>query len=79
MIESLSVWRESADKPNLSVEDFASQIYLQSLHIETEEQEDGSIHYKQELFFQDKDDSFDGHVMYALVKDHTVKEITLMG
>ena len=58
----------------MSVEDFASQIDLQSLHIKTEEQEDGRILYELELYFQDRDDSFAGHIMYALVKNHVVKE-----
>lgn len=79
LIDSLAEWRESAEMSPLSIEEFASRIYLQSLHIETKEQEDGSIHYQSELFFQDKDDSFDGHFMYARIEDHSVEEITLMG
>ena len=79
MAESLVSWREATGEPPLSVEDFASRIDLQSLHIKTEEQEDGRILYELELYFQDRDDSFAGHIMYALVKNHVVKEITLMG
>lgn len=79
LADSLASWREATGEPPLSVEDFASQIDLQSLHIKTEEQEEGRIHYELELYFQDKDDSFAGHIMYALVKNHEVKEITLMG
>lgn len=79
LIDSLVVWRESAEMPSWSVDEFASQIYLQSLHIKIKEQEDGGIHYQMELFFLDKEDSFDGHTMYAAIEDHRVKEITLMG
>ena len=52
---------------------------MQSVHIETKEKEDGSIHYELELFFQDTEDTFAGHFLYADIEDHEVKEITLMG
>jgi hypothetical protein len=32
-----------------------------------------------ELFFQDTDDTFAGHFLYAAIKDGKVEEITLMG
>ena len=32
-----------------------------------------------ELFFQDTDDTFAGHFLYAAIEDSKVKEITLMG
>ena len=60
-------------------EEFALQVELQSVHIETKEKEDGSIHYELELFFQDTEDTFAGHFLYADIEDHEVKEITLMG
>ena len=44
-----------------------------------DQKEDGSIHYELELFFQDTEDTFAGHFLYADIEDHEVKEITLMG
>lgn len=79
LMDSLVVWREAADRPPLTVEAFAAQIYLQSAAIETKETEKGEIAYRLELYFQDKDDSFEGHVLYAEVTDGKVTEITLMG
>ena len=63
----------------LSKEGFASQIELQSVHIKTKEKEEGSIHYELELFFQDTEDTFAGHFLYATIEDGKVEEITLMG
>ena len=79
LLPTANAWREDCDLPPLSREEFASQIELQSVHIKTEEKEDGSIHYGLELFFQDADDTFAGHFLYAEVEDHEVTEITLMG
>ena len=53
--------------------------YTHLIHIKTEEKEWGSIHYELELFFQDTDDTFAGHFLYAAIEDSKVKEITLMG
>ena len=45
-----NAWREDCELPALSREEFALQVELQSVHIETKEKEDGSIHYELELF-----------------------------
>lgn len=79
MFEGANAWRESDDLPMLSKEEFASIIFLQSANLETKEQENGDICYKMELFFEDTEDSFAGHTMYALVENDDIKEITLMG
>lgn len=79
MLDSANAWRESGELPILTKEEFASIIFLESVHVETKEQDNGGINYKMELFFEDKDDSFDGHVMYALIENDKIKEITLMG
>ena len=79
LLPTANAWREDCELPALSREEFASQVELQSVHIETKEKEDGSIHFKLELFFQDTEDTFAGHFLYADIEDHEVKEITLMG
>ena len=79
LLPTANAWREDCELPALSREEFASQVELQSVHIETKEKEDGSIHYELELFFQDTEDTFAGHFLYADIEDHEVKEITLMG
>ncbi len=76
---SLVSWREAAGEPPLTLEDFAGQIDLQSMHIKTKESGDGIVSCDMELYFRDRDDSFAGHIMYALVRNGAVKEITLMG
>lgn len=79
LLPTANAWREDCDLPALSKDKFASQIELQSIHIKTEEKEGDSIHYELELFFQDTDDTFAGHFLYAAIEDSKVKEITLMG
>lgn len=79
LLPTANAWREDCDLPPLSKEEFASQIELQSVHITTEEKKEGSIHYELELFFQDTDDTFAGHFLYATIEDDKVEEITLMG
>lgn len=79
LLPTANAWREDCDLPPLSKEKLASQIEIQSVHIKTEEKEEGSIHYELELFFQDTDDTFAGHFLYAAIKDGKVEEITLMG
>ena len=79
LLPTANAWWEDCELPALSREEFASQVELQSVHIETKEKEDGSIHYELELFFQDTEDTFAGHFLYADIEDHEVKEITLMG
>lgn len=79
LMDSVEVWREAAELPTLSKEEFAAWVYPEALHIQTKEDDDGTIHYELELYFRDKEDSFDGHVLYASVQDHAVTEITLMG
>lgn len=79
LLPTANVWREDCELPPLSKEEFASHIELQSVHIKTKEQEEGSICYELELFFQDTDDTFAGHLLYADIEDHEVKEIMLMG
>ena len=79
LFPAANAWREDCDLPPLSKGKFASQIEIQSVNIKTEEKEGGSIHYKLELFFQDTDDTFAGHFLYAAIKDGKVEEITLMG
>lgn len=79
MLDAANSWRESGDMPILTKEGFALLIYLTDLHIVSTEMEDGSISYKLELYFEDKEDSFDGHVMYAKILDKEISEITLMG
>lgn len=79
LLPTANAWREDCELPALSREEFALQVELQSVHIETKEKEDGSIHYELELFFQDTEDTFAGHFLYADIEDHEVKEITLMG
>ncbi len=79
LLPAANAWRENCELQPLSSKEFAYQIELQSVHIETKEKDDGSIHYELELFFQDTDDTFAGHFMYADFEDHKVKEITLMG
>lgn len=79
LLPTANAWREDCNLPPLSKEEFASQIELQSVHITTEEKEEGSIHYELELFFQDTDDTFAGHFLYATIEDGKVEEITLMG
>ena len=79
LLPTANAWREDCELPALSREEFALQVELQSVHIETKEKENGSIHYELELFFQDTEDTFAGHFLYADIEDHEVKEITLMG
>ena len=79
LLPTANAWREDCDFPALSKEGFASQIELQSGHIKTKEKEEGSIHYELELFFQDTEDTFAGHFLYATIEDGKVEEITLMG
>lgn len=79
LLPTANAWREDCDFPALSKEGFASQIELQSVHIKTKEKEEGSIHYELELFFQDTEDTFAGHFLYATIEDGKVEEITLMG
>ncbi|EQM95208.1 hypothetical protein OFAG_02233 [Oxalobacter formigenes HOxBLS] len=79
LLPTANAWREDGDLPALSKEALAAQIELQSVHIETREKEDGSIHYELELFFHDTDDTFAGHVLYAAIENGKVEEITLMG
>lgn len=50
LLPTANAWREDCELPALSREEFASQVELQSVHIETKEKEDGSIHYELELF-----------------------------
>ncbi len=79
LLPTANAWREDSELPPLPKEEFASHIELQSVYIKTKEQEDGSIHYELELFFQDTDDTFAGHLLYADIEDHEIKEIMLMG
>jgi hypothetical protein len=79
LLPTANAWQEDCNLPPLSKEEFASQIELQSIHIKTEEKEEGAIHYELELFFQDTADTFAGHFLYAAIEDGEVKEITLMG
>ena len=80
LLPTANAWREDCELPALSRKEFALQVELQSVHIETKEKEDGSIHYELELFFQDTGRHFyAGHFLYADIEDHEVKEITLMG
>lgn len=79
MLDSANSWRESGDMPVLSKEEFSSLIFLTDLCIESAQMEDGTISYKMELYFNDKNDSFAGHFMYAKVVNKEVEEITLMG
>lgn len=79
MLDSVNSWRESGEMSILTKEEFASLIFLTNLHVKSTEMEDGTISYKMELYFEDKDDSFVGHIMYAKVVNKEVEEITLMG
>lgn len=79
LLPTANAWREDCELPPLTKEKFASQIELQSVHIHTKEQESEAIHYEMELFFQDTDDTFSGHLLYADIENHEVKEIMLMG
>lgn len=79
LLPTANAYREDCELPALSQNELASQIELESVHIETKEKEDGTIHYELELFFQDTDDTFAGHFLYASIEDHGMKEITLMG
>ena len=79
LLPTANAWREDCDLPPLSKEEFASQIYLQAIHVKSREKEEGSIRYELELFFQDTDDTFAGHFLYAAIEDGKVEEITLMG
>lgn len=79
MLDAANSWREPREMPPLSKKEFASLIFLTDLHIESTEMNEGAISYKMELYFLDKEDSFDGHTLYAKVVDKEIKEITLMG
>lgn len=79
IMDSVKIWREDAGLPSLTQEEFASLILLDYVEIQTTESEDGEISVQMQLYFQDKDDSFDGHSMYASVENEEIKEITLMG
>lgn len=50
LLPTANAWREDCELPALSREEFALQVELQSVHIETKEKENGSIHYELELF-----------------------------
>ena len=58
---------------------YGRRIASNSKRIKTKEKEEGSIHYELELFFQDTEDTFAGHFLYATIEDGKVEEITLMG
>ncbi len=79
LLDSARIWREDFEMTALTLEEFASIIELESAEIKTSESEKGGINIHMQLYFQDKEDSFDGHSMCAIVENHTVKEITLMG
>lgn len=79
LLPTANAYREGCELPALSKEEFAAQVELQSVHIETKENENGFIHYKLEFFFQDTDDTFAGHFLYAAIENHELREIALMG
>lgn len=79
LLPTANAYREGCELPALSKEEFAAQVELQSVHIETKENENGFIHYELELFFQDTDDTFAGHFLYAAIENHELREIALMG
>lgn len=53
-------------------------IYLTSVTMSSYEQEDGDIEYGLKLFFLDKENFFAGHIIYVLVKNNDINEISLM-
>ena len=79
LMDTAAAWRAGTGLPALSHEAFASGIRLRSVILETEDQKDGKIHARLQLFFEDKSDSFAGHMLYASVANGEVGEITLMG
>lgn len=79
LMDTAAAWRAGTGLPALSHEAFASGIHLRSVILETEDQKDGKIHARLQLFFEDKSDSFAGHMLYASVTNGEVGEITLTG
>ncbi len=80
LLPTANAWREDCELPALSREEFALQVELQSVHIETKEKEDGSIHFQTGNFFsKTRKDTFAGHFLYADIEDHEVKEDNVNG
>ena len=74
LADSANLWRKNAGLPPVSPEKWAGKIRLQSLDIQTEDNENGNIRFTATLGFQDRDGVFDGRLMYAVVENGAVKK-----
>ncbi|WP_455611272.1 hypothetical protein [Cloacibacillus porcorum] len=72
-------WREDAELPALSLEEFAAGLRVSSLITKTITDETGAIHIRLEITFIDKRDSFAGHWITATVEDDLLKSVDLEG
>ncbi len=72
-------WRESANRPPEPAEKWAPHIRLQSVTIETQEQENGHTDICLTLLFLDDGRAFDGRDIQAVVKNGIVTDISVSG
>lgn len=75
LTRSANIWRKNAGLPPVLPEKWAPKIRLQSLDIQTEDEENGEIRFTATLGFRDRDGIFDGRLMQAVIENHTVKKM----